>query len=213
MSHLLIDPVGLKQALAQVRDDFVTKDVSEQSVLRGAHGGLAAHSHWHAFVGKALRLHAVGLGIEFLDTGASRGARWQKLLATTERVHRPAAAIPTAPARPTTLANAGGTALNARRELGPQYAGDSAFTARMRFHQSHCRATVLRPTRCATSPTRRAECRVASRAWVRARSVRRGCAGGIRCRVSVGCARSTSARFVVGGRVRRGSGRGPRGAA
>ena len=142
MSHLSIDPVGLKQALANVRDRFVTKDVSEQSALKGSHGALAAHSHWHAFVGKALRYHAVEIGIEYVDAGASRGARWQKTAAGS--VSRDVVSAALAPARTQVPgAAAEGVGARGRVDLGPQYAGDSAFTARMRFHQSHYRATVL----------------------------------------------------------------------
>ncbi|MDB4931031.1 MAG: hypothetical protein JWM10_3515 [Myxococcaceae bacterium] len=138
MSHFSIDPVGLKQSLEHVRERFVTKDVSEQSALRGAHGALAAHSHWHAFVGKALRYHAIALGIEYVDAGASRGARWQKTTAGNASRTPLAPARLAAPVAPAAVVGAIG-----RVEVGPQYAGDSAFTARMRFHQSHYRAAVL----------------------------------------------------------------------
>jgi hypothetical protein len=143
MSHLSIDPVGLKQALANVRDHFVTKDISEQSALKAAHGALVAHSHWHAFVGKALRYHAVAIGIDYLDAGASRGARWQKTSAATGSLPRSTGSAVPLPVRFTAPSSTADAAPRGPVELGPQYAGDSAFTARMRFHQSHYRATVL----------------------------------------------------------------------
>ena len=99
MSHLLIDPEQLSRALLNVGDRFATKDVSTQSSLQRAHGSLASHSHWHSFVGKALRRHETAIGIAYVDAGGTRGARWRK---TTPASVSPAQVLPSTivPAQP-----------------------------------------------------------------------------------------------------------------
>ena len=128
-----IDTRALQQAVTAVGPQFQTKDISEQPELQRAHPGLTNHDSWHSFVGGALSDHRGLLGIESAGQGNGRGRRWRKrhaeLAEATGGVVR--ASAPVAPP-------------GEAAELGPQYAGDDAFTARMRRHQSWWRAHVLR---------------------------------------------------------------------
>jgi hypothetical protein len=139
-----IDIHELQKAIARVGAIFVTKDVSEQAELQSAHRSDASHSHWHVFVGRALSANRGALGVESIGRSA-RGERWSKLAGATLAATRPAALSPPSPA-------AEAMPDPAPSDVGPQYAGDAAFTARMRFHQSWWRATVLNVP-CGHGPT------------------------------------------------------------
>lgn len=143
----MIDRINLgelEKAIARVGDQFVTKDVSEQAELQRSHGSDASHGHWHAFVGTAISQNRGTLGVESIGKSARRGERWSKLAGA----NRPAAPDATnvlesgaSRAPPSTRPRDEGAA--SPPDLGPQSSGDSAFTARMRLHQSWWRATVL----------------------------------------------------------------------
>jgi hypothetical protein len=124
-----IDIRELEKAVARVGEVFVTKDISEQPELQAAHRSDASHGHWHAFVGRAISQSRGALGVE--SAGESpRGERWSKVAGARR--------APIALAVPSDRGSAGAT------DLGPQSAGDAAFTARMRLHQSWWRACVLK---------------------------------------------------------------------
>lgn len=135
-----IDLEALQQAVSVVASEFATKDISEQAALQVAHGSTASHRNWHAIVGRQLSEHRALLGIESVGDGA-RGRRWSKQGNTAAphlaapSVNRPVAAACDA------------------AELGPQYAGDGRFAARMRLHQSWWRAHELKVP-CGVGPTR-----------------------------------------------------------
>ena len=131
----------LKEVVADQKRVFATKDVSEDERMKQAHPELTDHTHYHAFVGRALSLDHVALGIVEIRKATSRGARWEKHglaeLARPQTVKTPAAA-PVSTEEPLP-------------GLGPQYSKDSPFAARMRLHQSWYRANVLRVP-CGTGP-------------------------------------------------------------
>ncbi len=131
-----VDIRELQKAIDRLGDVFVTKDVSEQQELKRAHPAEAAHSHWHAFVGRSISVHRGELGVESIGKSA-RGERWSK---------RAGARRPIEPVDTRAVPAAESS------ELGPQYAGDAPFTARHRFHQSWWRAKVL-AVPCGVGPT------------------------------------------------------------
>ena len=73
-----IDVRELEKAVARLNDVFVTKDVSEQEEMKRAHSAEASHTHWHAFVGRAISLHRGALGVDSIGRSATRGERWSK---------------------------------------------------------------------------------------------------------------------------------------
>ena len=78
MSELSVDVEILASAVRELGPIFQTKDVSEQSSVRDAHPELTTHSHYHAFIGKALSLHHVQLGIVKEGEDGARGTVWRK---------------------------------------------------------------------------------------------------------------------------------------
>jgi hypothetical protein len=131
-----IDIRELERAIGRVGQVFVTKDVSEQPELRRAHPRESAHTHWHAFVGRAISVHHVRLGVTSIGK-SSRGERWSKVAGAQPVAFGPPASPPAG------TADSGPTRIGPASELGPQYRGDPAFTARMRLHQSWWRSVVL----------------------------------------------------------------------
>jgi hypothetical protein len=133
MSHLAVNVDALASAIGELGPVFNTKDVSEHAGVRDAHPDLSNHSHYHAFIGKALMLHHVQLGIVHGGEAKPRGARWtrERLELAVPLVSEPDPAV--APLSDPSSPNG----------LGPQYSGDSTFQARMRHHQSWYRANVL----------------------------------------------------------------------
>jgi hypothetical protein len=133
MSHLAVNVDMLAEAVAALGPVFHTKDVSEHSSVRDGHAFISGHSHYHAFIGKALMLHHTRLGIVQVGENKARGAMWRK------QHGEPALAGPSgidaAPVATENVASPHG--------IGPQYSGDSAFQARMRYHQSWYRDRIL----------------------------------------------------------------------
>jgi hypothetical protein len=141
-----IDVEVLRALVSGQRRSFATKDVSEDERMRAAHPSLTDHPNYHAFVGRALSLHRDLLGLDELRKGSSRGSIWEKRAAGTP----PKEALARVAPRASLAGSAGlgrpgldGVTFAGQGDLGPQYAGDSAFTARMRRHQSWYRAAVL----------------------------------------------------------------------
>lgn len=142
MSKQQIEKHTVQETLRQLDETFYTKDLSNHPLMLAAHPELKNHSHYHAFVGKFLSTECDD--VKQIDGGHKKhGARWRNLLAAAGGPIRPANTVePAAPADGP-----------ADDDLGPQYAGDDAFTARMRRHMSWYRASVLRVS-CGTGPTR-----------------------------------------------------------
>lgn len=78
MSHLAVDVEALARAINDLGRCFHTKDVSEHASVRDAHPVLSTHSHYHAFIGKALMDHHYRLGIRHTGAGTARGAAWTR---------------------------------------------------------------------------------------------------------------------------------------
>ena len=144
MSYKKIDPAVLRAALEHLPAEFYTKDLSTLESVRTAHPHLVGHSHFHAFVGRALSELP---DVEHVGSGKA-GARWHQRgqgrastasLAKLDRSARESAPTNNLPTSPS--------------GLGPQCGSDNGFTKRMRLHQSwyrHHRLSVL----CGTGPTR-----------------------------------------------------------
>ncbi len=140
------DRLIMQQCIAQRPAQFHTKDVSEDPTVRAAHPSEVGHRNYHAHVGKWLKANMGLLGLDELATRdasrrRARGSLWGKV----REVAVPAATAPV-PRRA-----APPPAADAPDDLGPQYAGDDLFTARMRRHQSWFRAHVL-GVPCGTGP-------------------------------------------------------------
>lgn len=142
-----IDVRELQEAIDRLGDVFATKDVSEQQELKRAHATEAAHSQWHAFVGRAISMHRGELGVESIGKSA-RGERWAKR-AGAQRGAPPGGAGGRGGGRPPATGP---------RDLGPQHSGDPRFTARLRLHQSWWRAEVL-GVPCGYGPTQSSDAR------------------------------------------------------
>lgn len=78
MSRNLVRVEILKQVVAEVGEEFATKDRSENERMLSAHPELVSHSYYHAFIGGALKDHHVALNIIEIEKETSRGSRWQK---------------------------------------------------------------------------------------------------------------------------------------
>ena len=138
-SYKQVDIGVVRVVVGQLGGQFSTRDVSDDGRMLTAHPSLRLHSHYHAFVGRAISEYRSELGVDELRKGTARGSVWGKK--ATSAAPAPArAAVPP-------LADRSGDAL----DLGPQYGRDSPFTARMRRHQSWYRAAVLRVP-CGTGP-------------------------------------------------------------
>lgn len=155
MSRNAISPDDLAEFVVLQPETFRTRDVADYAELRARYPELVSAGTYNASIGGALSDHRDTLGIALVKQGGGRGATWQRVTSrlgvrsASERViSAPAlasSATPCAPAsesRPTS----GGSL-----DLGPQYALDPPFTARMRLHQSWYRAQVL-GVPCGTGP-------------------------------------------------------------
>jgi hypothetical protein len=135
MKTLDLDANAILTAVAACGSSFRTKDVSEQPVTLAAHPERDAY--YHQAVGRYLSEHRVELGIRLESKGSPpRGARWSR----SGAVATASSSLGCMPGGATPRAS---LSVDAHGELGPQYAGDNAFTARMRLHQSWWRAAVL----------------------------------------------------------------------
>lgn len=76
-NDILLDE--LKEVVAGLGQVFTTRDVSEDIRMKQAHPNLTGHSHYHAFVGRALSVHRAQLEIDEDGKSASRGSRWKKI--------------------------------------------------------------------------------------------------------------------------------------
>jgi hypothetical protein len=113
---------------------FGTRAISEHPRMKQAHPALSRERNWHAWVGRCIGA-SQGTGV----VPALRkvpGGRNQQMW---ERVGTPGSEVDRPAPLPPSIRPAEGT-----DALGPQYAGDNAFTAQMRLHQSRYRHEVLK---------------------------------------------------------------------
>ena len=68
-SYKQVDIRVARAVVAECGDSFVTKDVSQDERMLASHASLCLHSHYHAFVGRALSEHRNELGVEELRKG------------------------------------------------------------------------------------------------------------------------------------------------
>ena len=80
MSHKDISLYVLKIVVSDLGTEFFTKDVSEDPRMTMHHFDLTDHSHYHAFVGKALSENHVELGIRKIGYHHKRGSIWKKII-------------------------------------------------------------------------------------------------------------------------------------
>ena len=130
--------------MQELRDTFCTRDLSERPAMLHAHGiSLENPGNYHAMIGRYLSANCIDLGISHVgECPGGRGARWKKTPA-----QGPTASVgPASPDEPEAQPAYSRHTVAVSRDhtdIGPQYYGDSPFTARMRFHQSWYRARVL----------------------------------------------------------------------
>lgn len=128
---------AVQAVLRELGPTFFTKEVSRHPAMLAAHPQQAQHSHYHAFVGKFLSRECDDVRIIEGQKHKQHGERWQNLL-TGATVASTVVAEPSAQSF-------------GAFDLGPQYSGDNAFTARVRRHMSWYRAAVL-GVPCGTGP-------------------------------------------------------------
>lgn len=125
-----VDTRILQQVIARLGGQFDSFDVTQHPDTKAGHAAHTDDGNYNAMIAKVLRREAPILEIEYLGQRGSKGsALWRK---TTTRAAGATAAQSTPPPSPMD-----------RQGLGPQYAGDPPYQARMRRHQSWYRAEVL----------------------------------------------------------------------
>jgi len=137
----------VRKTLALLPAEFRTKDLSEHPAMIGGHPSASSERNYHAWVGAFLSQLCSDVS-NISRTKHPRGAKWRNHLHGRAAASASEAGGAVVPARDTALV---GTARDAADDLGPQYGGDNAFTARMRLHQSWYRARVL-GVPCGTGP-------------------------------------------------------------
>lgn len=126
-----IDGLAVARTVEQLGDTFSTRDVADHPLMRAAHAVQCGATNWNPAVGKAISADRAALRIVEVQRRTARGSIWRRT-GTGASQAKPAA--PPSPTRGVAASQA---------TLGPQHPGDSAFTGRMRRHQSWWRATVL----------------------------------------------------------------------
>jgi hypothetical protein len=69
----------LREVIADLGQEFATKDVSEDERMIKAHPFDYRHSHYHAFVGGAISDHRGTLSVKEVRKGTKRGSIWHKI--------------------------------------------------------------------------------------------------------------------------------------
>jgi hypothetical protein len=69
---------AIRDRIAELGPSFTTKDVSGDPTVMSRHGSFAAHSHYHAMVGRFLSSNMGSLGIRKAAKSPSGGQRWEK---------------------------------------------------------------------------------------------------------------------------------------
>lgn len=147
MSENLIRKEVVRETLEQLGPTFRTKDLSGHPLMLRGHPSLSSERNYHAWVGRFLSAYCSDVK-QIPASKHERGAKWQN--------HRHGACGASKDTADASVALAAGqkssqSTPGTSAELGPQYAADKAFTARMRLHQSWYRAHVL-GVPCGTGP-------------------------------------------------------------
>jgi hypothetical protein len=79
MSRTDIKVRVLKEVIADLGQEFATKDVSEDKRMIKAHPIDSRHSLYHAFVGGAISDNRGILNIKEVKKGTKRGSIWRKI--------------------------------------------------------------------------------------------------------------------------------------
>ena len=139
MSHEAIDIAVVRRVLAKLPESITTYDLSRHPDMMAAHARLSDDPAWNARVGKFLSHRCIE--VERSSSPGVSPAKWRNKLASAASPDstRPG---PVAVSRPVT--GAGGQPAVQAGGVGPQYAADDPFKARMRLHQSWYRAEVLK---------------------------------------------------------------------
>lgn len=69
----------LREVIADLGQEFSTKDVSEDERMINAHPFDVRHSHYHAFVGGAISDNRGALNVKEVRKGSKRGSIWRKI--------------------------------------------------------------------------------------------------------------------------------------
>ena len=78
MSFKEISTEDLQKVIAELGNEFATRDVSENHRLRDAYPDLAQSSHYHALIGRAISENRGHLGLEAVPKKTARGSIWRK---------------------------------------------------------------------------------------------------------------------------------------
>ena len=135
MTHSFRDEV-VRECLGQLGEQFRTKELSQHALMLARHPQEASDGQYNVWVGRYLSRQCAHV-TRIEAPRSSSGELWSNGLyrGASQAAHSP-------PPRGDDAVADGPEAVEA--ELGPQHAGDDAFTARMRRHQSWYRARVLR---------------------------------------------------------------------
>ncbi len=140
---------------------FYTADVADHRDMLAAHPGSVTNRNYRATVGKILKRLTDGRGLPLLtelQKGGSRGSEWRKgdfvsmekpvrsSVLQGHMVHdqQERGASTRQFAGDGVIPQSASDTTTKHPDIGPQYAGDSAFAARMRRHQSWYRAAILK---------------------------------------------------------------------
>jgi len=69
----------LKEVIADLDQEFSTKDVSEDERMISSHPIEVGHSHYHAFVGGAISDNRGILNVKEIKKHTKRGSIWRKI--------------------------------------------------------------------------------------------------------------------------------------
>lgn len=79
MSRLDIKIRVLREVIADLGQEFSTKDVSEDHRMITSHPFESKHSHYHAFVGGAISDNRGVLNVKEIKKRTKRGSIWRKI--------------------------------------------------------------------------------------------------------------------------------------
>lgn len=145
MGWLEISQEILIEVVTGLGSAFKTRDVSENPRMLKAYADLLHHTHYHAFVGRALSEFHVYLGILAVpeEYSQKRGMHWKKTCLLDERLtedlYNNTSQLPIE--RP--IQQKARNVINYDPDIGPQFAGDNLLARKMRKHQSWYRVNVL----------------------------------------------------------------------
>jgi PD-(D/E)XK nuclease superfamily len=138
-----VNQAELLAVLDELPARFHTRDVSNHPRMLAGHAACRGDVNYHAMIGKALSRLADPRGSPTVSKAGGLGDRggqlWERL--TPDLGDRGQVRPST---RPAESSSTGAGPQGSHIDIGPQYAGDSVFAARMRRHQSWYRTVVLK---------------------------------------------------------------------